>query len=218
MNTLLAAGMLTLMAQGPAPESPTRPITLNFSDTDVAQIFRVIGLRTGTNIIYSGTEKLMVSLSYTANTTEEAVRSVSTAAGLSYRRVGVKTYVAAKPEALKKALSPYTRRARLASPGLMDAEAYFTKTLPDLTVLSATPRNIEVSGIQADIDSAQEILERLSRDADIAREEEAKLGPIVTDVVSLNLADASGIAQVVGQIWPTIKVIPITAAGAGGAG
>lgn len=54
MNTLIAAGILTLLApRAGAGQAANQAIALNFVKTDVSIILRTIGMRTGTNIIYS---------------------------------------------------------------------------------------------------------------------------------------------------------------------
>lgn len=54
MNTLIAAGILALLApHAGAGQAANQPIALNFVRTDVSVILRTIGIRTGTNIIYS---------------------------------------------------------------------------------------------------------------------------------------------------------------------
>ncbi|MBI3721161.1 MAG: STN domain-containing protein, partial [Fimbriimonas ginsengisoli] len=87
-------------------------ISLAFSDTEVAQVLKAIGVRTGASIVYSGQDKLPITLNVKADSLEDAIRSVVSAAGLSYRKVN-RTYVVAKPDALRQALQPFSYRIAL---------------------------------------------------------------------------------------------------------
>ena len=56
------------------------PISLSFSDTDVSQVLKAIGLRSNASIVYSGHDKLPVTINVTADSVEEAIRAAASAA------------------------------------------------------------------------------------------------------------------------------------------
>ncbi|AIE84009.1 type II secretion system protein GspD [Fimbriimonas ginsengisoli] len=214
MNTILAAGILALATQGsgttvtPIQTGVTAPITLNFSQTDVGQIFRTIGLLSGANIIYSGAEKLPVTLHFVAANADEAVRGTTAAAGLSYRRVG-KIYVVAKAEAMRQALTPFAERARIKADGITPD---FVKSLQDLlphATVTGGNSEITVVGIPDDIKLARELI----TDRPVQAPKEARLA----EVVSLGVASAKQVAIVLTELYPDVKT-SVLADGQGGGG
>jgi general secretion pathway protein D len=208
MNTLLAAGIVALLTQGSnTDQSAPRPISLNFSQTDVSQIFRAIGMRTGANIIYSGADKLPVTLHFNAENADEAIRGTTAAAGLAYRRVG-RIYVVAKPEALRQALAPFAERARIKTEA---ATPELAKSLQDLipnATITAGIGEIQVYGIAEDIKLAQELIsDRIAHNGKDPRK---------VEVLTLGYSPASKVAEIIGNLYPDIKATAIADAQFGG--
>jgi len=193
MNTFLVAGIIALSGGN---EAPPKPISLNFSQTDVSQIFRAIGMRTGTNIVYSGPEKLPVSLHLAAPNAEDAIRGTASAAGLAYRRVG-KLYVVAKPEALRLALEPYAKTGRIKVPlGTGDVAKNLQEALPHAMV-KAQESEILITGIPDDLKAAQELI-----DSQVLT---SNTGGRALEVLNLSAAPAAKVVEVLGTLYPTVK-------------
>ena len=89
-----------------AHQGANRLITMVFTDTDASLALMAISMRTGANIVYANKTKQPITLKLSVNTTEEAVRSVSSSAGLVYKKVG-SVYIVAQPSGIRDALGPY---------------------------------------------------------------------------------------------------------------
>jgi len=195
MNTFLAAGILALLGQGPGSDPASKPIALNFSQTDVSQIFRAIGMRTNTNIIYANAEKVSVTLHFTAENADEAIRGTASAAGLVFRQVG-RFYVVAKPGGLRQALIPFSEKMRIKTPDAVNMARLVQDLLPDATV-TAGEGEIIVIGVLYDLKVAEKIVaERPVQGKD----------PRIVEVVSVHTALASKIAPVLTDMFPDVKV------------
>lgn len=210
MNTLLAAGLLILAGQ--TPDVAPRSITLNFSQTEVSQIFRAISMRTGANIIYSGSDKLPVTLHFTASNTDEAIRGTAAAAGLAYRRVG-RTVIVAKPDALKTALGPFYQRSLIHVAATNDLVARLERVFPLMTVLASGPEGIQALGLPDDIAAAKELADAYLTGMAANADAEAARGAIVTQDVSLRLANPAGVIEVLRTLYPNVKAVPVTGTG-----
>lgn len=206
MNTLLAAGIIALTSQG-AGADPTaaKPIALNFSQTDVSQIFRAIGMRTGTNIIYANADKLPVTLHFNAGSADEAIRGTSAAAGLVYRRVG-KFYVVAKPGALRQALVPFSERQRIKTSNPTETAKIVGDLLPDATV-TAGEGEIIVVAVPYDI----KVAEQLVAERPVASKEPRKVEAVV-----LGTVPAMKMAPILADLFPSIRVSVLTDLDTGG--
>src|SRR5437867_2779024 len=94
----LCAPVMT--AQGFAAEAPhpvrttIRPIRLRFDNTDVSDVLQALSLKTRANIVFSAQMKRPISINVAAASTEEALRYITAAAGLTYRFAG-HTYIVA---------------------------------------------------------------------------------------------------------------------------
>lgn len=89
-----------------AHQGANRLITMVFTDTDASLALMAISMRTGANIVYANKVKIPITLKLSVNTTEEAVRSVSSSAGLVYKKVG-SVYIVAQPSSIRDSLAPY---------------------------------------------------------------------------------------------------------------
>ncbi len=173
-------------------------VKLSFSQTDVSQVFKAISLSTGANIVVSVTDKLPVTVNISAPTTEEAIKSVASAAGLAYRRVG-NTFVIAKPDGLKNALSPYCYRVKFEVRLINadDAAKKLEAALPQVTALPSVSK-VVVIALPEDIVACRELL------ADL--EHNAKLDQSETSVVTLVNATPSEVAASLKAAYPQAKI------------
>lgn len=196
MNTFIAAGILALLAQGPGSDPrASKPIALNFSQTDVSQIFRAIGMRTNTNIIYANAEKVPVTLHFNAANADEAIRGTASAAGLVFRQVG-RFYVVAKPGGLRQALAPFAEKERIKTSDAVGMARMIQDLLPDATV-TAGEGEIIVIGVLYDL----KVAERIVADRPVQGKD-----PRIVDVVSVHTALASKIAPVLTDLYPSVKI------------
>jgi len=176
-------------------------VKLSFSQTDVSQVFKAISISTGANIVVSVTDKLPVTVNINAATTEEAIKSVASAAGLAYRRVG-NTFVVAKPDGLRNALSPYCYRVKFEVQTIdsSDAAKKLESALPHVTALPSGSK-VVVTALPEDIVACRELL------ADL--EHNAKLDANQTSVVTLVNATPSEVAASLKAAYPQAKISPL---------
>jgi type II secretory pathway component GspD/PulD (secretin) len=216
MNALLASIVLSGLPQPPVASlvpvliaAPTQgqAISLNFSNTDIGQVFRAIGLRTGANIVYGSADKTPVTLHLEAQSVEEAVRAAAASAGLSYRRTG-RVYVVAKPEALAQALEPYTQRVKIEAPGDSEDLAKRLQTALPYAKISASGKYLLITATPEDVSTARELI--ADRRAELAP------GSSTSKVVKLRSAPITKIAQVLADLYPSVKSTVITEDKTGG--
>ncbi|HEY0866587.1 MAG TPA: hypothetical protein VGE01_04385 [Fimbriimonas sp.] len=206
MNALLASIVLagiqvpipSIVAAPPKPAvaAQSQTISLNFSQTDVGQVFRAIGLRTGANIVYASTEKIPVTLHMEAQSIEEAVRGASASAGLSYRKTG-RFYVVSKPESMGQALEPFTQKAKIEAPG--DAADLATRLQAALPYAKITPsgKYVLISAIPEDLTIARELISD--------RRLELSPNESTTRVLKLKSVPVAKIREVLTSLYPSIK-------------
>ncbi|MBS1702585.1 MAG: type II secretion system protein GspD [Armatimonadetes bacterium] len=173
-------------------------ISMVFSNTEVGVVLKALGLRTGANIIYvAGKDKVTVSLSVKVKTTEEAVQSVASSAGLAYRKVGT-MFVVASPSNMRQALEPYCETALYTlkvgkaadiSPKLQDHLPFATITLKGAKV--------QVKGLPEDLSQARSEIDEYQADI-VARQE-------VTDVVLLDNMSATEMQPLLEGLYPDVK-------------
>jgi len=168
VNIVPREAKVKVYAQVPVLSAPidlqAAPIRLNFSKTDVGQIFRIIGLRAGVSIIYSSSDDNKVTIHLEANNAEEAVRGVAAAGGLSYRKIG-RVYIVAKPDAMKQALEPYKVRLRIDVSGdAADIAKKVGDAVPQATVVPLDGA-ILVLGVEEDTLVAQQMARFLDKTA-----------------------------------------------------
>src|SRR4051812_11543858 len=106
-------------AQKPSGETTTSQskkseasFRLRFANTDVSDVLQALSLKTKASIVFPSQFKKPISVDITASTTEEALRFVTAAAGLSYHQIG-RTYVVAPPSELRQAIEPFGTRATI---------------------------------------------------------------------------------------------------------
>ncbi len=180
------------------------PISLAFSDTDVSQVLRAIGVRTGASIVYSGQDKLPITLNVVADSVEDAVRSTASAAGLSYRKVG-HTYVCAKPDSLKQALQPFTFRDTFTPAGDPNEAARAVQEALPLTTVTVVGGKVVVNGIREDVSSAKRLIAAMAA------------GPrTVTNVLNLQYADPKAVEAMLRATYPAVRIASVQGKEQGG--
>lgn len=178
-------------------EAQQGTINLSFSGTDVAQVLRAIGVRTGASIVYSGQDKLPITLNVSATTVDEAVRSAVSAAGLAYRKID-RTYIVAKPEAMRQALQPYSYKVTFTTVGdVAEAAKLLEDALPQATI-KVVGGKILFTGVAEDIATAKRLLKT-----------QTDRGPSVTNVVNLLYADPKAVGDMLQSTYPSLKISPI---------
>lgn len=217
LKLLLLGASLALALPAPALTGLTLPqakrvgksIAINFSRTDAGRALKAFGVTAGVDIVYvAGKEKSPVTLSVTVATAESGVRSIATAAGLVYRKVGSQ-YVIAASEDMRQALVPYGVRAMLpvsdGSP--VDMASAIQESLPYATV-RALGDSLTVVGTPEDVASARDALASLQGKA---------VGQAsATDVILLSKAVPKTIAPLLEKLCPGVKVTPTDGEGPGG--
>src|SRR6476646_10551869 len=119
---LILVSLVIVMAAFAAAQSDGQPFRLVFANTNLSSVLRAIGIRTGANIVYVGKEDPPVTIDVTAGNADEALRFVTTAASMTYRRVG-QTFIVARPEDMRQALEPFGLRFRMTLSNVTSADA-----------------------------------------------------------------------------------------------
>jgi general secretion pathway protein D len=184
-----------------------QPFRLVFANTEISAVLRAIGLKSGSNIVYVGQDDPRVTINVTAGSTDDALRFVTTAAGVTYRRVG-STYVVAKPEDMRKALEPFGLRYRVTLANLkpQDAVQALQAALPYLTVQPAGTA-VLLTGTRDDIDQAKEIIAEQERMAESV--------PTVTEIVPLRVVKAESVTTVLAEMFRDVRIRAVAQEGAG---
>jgi len=195
------AGIVLFACQVAGAQQST--ISLSFSGTDVSQVLRAIGIRTGASIVYSGQEKLPITLNVAVDTVDEAIRCTVSAAGLTYRKID-KTYIIAKPEAMRQALQPYAYKVTFTTvgdPG--EAAKMLEEALPQATAKVAGGK-VLFTGVLEDIATAKRLLKTQN-----------DRGKSTTSVINLLYADPKAVSDMLISTFPGMKVSPIPGKGSG---
>lgn len=141
------------------------PVRLSFTDTTVPSVFRALAARLGVNIVYAGKDRTPITLTIIANSADEAVRAAVSAAGLTFRRTQ-NTFVVAGLDEMKRALEPFSFRARFQVDPAKATE--ITKALetafPQASV-TAIGDKIVFYGIQEDLKEAKQYIDDFSGEA-----------------------------------------------------
>ncbi len=135
-----------------------KALKLSFADTDVSVALKGLTLKTNANIVYSNQTKIPITLNVAVNTVEDALRSITSAAGLSYRRVG-DVYVVAAAKDMRQALEPYMYRSRFTPKGVAPSviAKLFTDNLPHANVQEQGDY-VSVTAVPQDINLASDLL------------------------------------------------------------
>lgn len=167
-------------------------LTLEFSDTDVAQVLRAVGTRTKSSIVYSRpkTDHLSITIHLRAGSVDEAVKAVAASAGLSYRKVD-SVYVVAPADSMKTALQPYFRKITIdATNDPADELKTLKEAFPDSNV-SLVGKSIHFEGVQDDVVAARRVLSERSNKA--------------TEVVVMKHVSPKSAAETLQSLYPTVR-------------
>ena len=210
MNKLLFVAIALVFASTPIEARQQGPgMTMAFTDTDVAQVLKAIGLRTGATIVYADRTKATTTVNATVHSAEEAIRAVAVSSGLVYRKVK-NVFVVATPSTLRQAIEPYgytasfeldPGQATLALPVLDQAIPYGTA--------KKVGNRIIVTGTPDDLRDAATVVDQFKL-------EQAALLPTSTavDLTYLSATEASNILK---ETYSTVHVAAADDARHGGA-
>ncbi len=195
-STLLAFIAISAVATAHQGVSPT--IRLVFTDTDAAQILMAISMQSGQNIVYANKVKDPISINLTANTMEDAVRGVSAAAGLVYKKVG-KIFVVAPPAGIRDALAPYAHTSNFqVDPGLAEETAKRVQDAIPTATVAAVGDEIAVTGITEDVQKASEMIVEAIRSHKALR--------ITTALVMMRQISAEEVVPLIKGLYPGLQV------------
>ena len=197
---LLILLVVALAAFG-AAQSDGQPFRLVFANTNLSSVLRAVGIRTGANIVYVGKEDPTITLDVTAGNADEALRFVTTAAGVTYRRVG-QTYIVAKSEDMRQALEPFGLRYRLSLDKVTSADAasLLRTALPYLTVQPVGTSQLLLTGTNEDIQQAKDIIAQQESAAEAQRST-----TVIVPVHNLNLAGNSEVMKALTDLYPDMR-------------
>ena len=198
---LLAAPALADEVKSPLPppivKKHSAPFRLRFANTDVSDVLQALSLKTKASIVFPSQMKKPISVDLTASTTEEALRYVTAAAGLSYHLMG-RTYVVAPPSEIRQALEPFGERATL-SLSTMQAEEAVKMLESGMPFLTARPigKQVLVIGDVDDIAQARTLLQT---------QDKPKIDTTLqTGVIVLQKANASQVAALMKVMYDGMK-------------
>lgn len=163
-----ALGVAVLCAQ-PArvvaaqPAARSRTINLSFYDADAADVLRTVSLQSGVNIALTPSVRgRVITVRVRQVTVEEALRIVTEAAGVSFRRIGG-TYVVGTPDELKRAgatnAATSATYASLKNVAPATAKQLIEGALPSVSVrIAEGVQAVILSGPAPDVLQAQRLL------------------------------------------------------------
>lgn len=193
---ILISVVLALAAFGAAQDG--QPFRLVFANTNLSSVLRAVGMRTGANIVYVGKEDPTVTLNVTAGNAEEALRFVTTAAGMTFRRAG-QTFIVARSEDMRQALEPFGLRFRMTLNNTTSADAatLLRAALPYLTVQPVGTNQLLLVGTKEDLEQAKAIVAQQESAAGTAR--------ATTTIVPVHLVDTTKIVAVLADMYPDVR-------------
>jgi type II secretory pathway component GspD/PulD (secretin) len=106
MKTLKCILATAMIAAAVFANAADESIRLVFSKTKASTVIQSVALKSGHNVIFSGTSDPEISLNVKAANPEEALRFASAAAGLSIKLVD-NTFIIAAPTEMRTALRPF---------------------------------------------------------------------------------------------------------------
>ncbi len=199
MKKLLYAAIALALASTPIGARQQGPgMAMAFTDTDVAQVLKAIGLRTGATIVYAGKDKATTTVNATVHSAEEAIRAVAVSSGLVYRKVK-DVFVVATPSTLRQAIEPYGYTAAfemdqgqsaLALPVLEQAIPYGT--------MKRVGNRIMVTGTLDDLRDAATVVGQFKL-------EQAALEPVST-AVDLSYLSATEASNILKETYSTVHI------------
>lgn len=196
-SILLAAPMQA--QQDPAPEAPAvKSIRLRFENTEVSDILHALSLKTGANIVLASATHRSLSMNLASGSMEEALKTVSSAAGLTYRLVG-KSYIVATVAEMKQVMEASGSKARVPLKHLapLDAVKDLEGVLPFLTA-KPIGGSVMLIGAEDDIALAKSFL--LEQDKAPVKEE------LKTEVIPLRHLVANKLEAFLKSTYPKLRV------------
>lgn len=205
---LLVVSLALVMAAFSAAQDG-QPFRLVFANTSLSSVLRAVGIRTGANIVYVGKEDPTITLNVTAGNADEALRFVTTAAGMTYRRVG-QTFIVAKSEDMRQALEPFGLRYRmtLTNTTSADAASLLRSAMPFLTVQPVGTDQLLLVGTKEDVDQAKAIIAQQESAAGNAR--------ATTTIVPVNVVTPGKAVEVLAEMFPDVRFRAVPQGDAGG--
>lgn len=198
---LLASPSLADEVKSPLPppivKKQPAPFRLRFANTDVSDVLQALSLKTKASIVFPSQMKKPISVEFTASTTEEALRFVTAAAGLSYHLMG-RTYVVAAPSEIRQALEPFGERATLSLSTIPadDAVKMLQNALPFLTARPIGKQVLVIGGME-DIAQARTLLDGQDKPRiDVTMQ---------TGVIVLQKANATQVAALIKVMYDGVK-------------
>lgn len=195
----LAAGVQVAPPALAAPRS--RTINLSFYNANLVDVMRAISLQSGLGVVVgstAGNNKVTVRLLNV--TVEEAMRMVTQAAGVGYRRAG-NTYLVASIEEVKRGVPP----ASATTYALKGIQPEAAKTLIEASIPSVSVQAVAgvpaviITGSEADVREA----ERLLSLADVAPPAPA---PVSEVIVPKNIP-ANLLAEILAGAAPGVAIV-----------
>ena len=188
---LLLVSLVIAVAAFAAAQPDGQPFRLVFANTSLSSVLRAVGIRTGANIVYVGKDDPAITLDVTAGDADEALRFVTTAAGMTYRRVG-QTFIVAKAEDMRQALEPFGLRFRMTLTNVTSADAasVLRTSLPYLTVQPVGTDQLLLTGTKEDIEAAKDII--------------ANATTTTTAIVPVHLIAPAKVVDVLGDMYPDV--------------
>ena len=183
----------------------TRPFRVNFSKTNVDEVLLALSQQTGANIIYNGKGDIPITVNFVANSTEEAVRGASAAAGLAYKRIGG-MFVVAAPENLRQAVKPFGNRVRFTLQNLKPDELakMIEATYPTVSAEAAGDK-LAVTAVMSEIGMVREFIEE--------KEEQAARNQQTRVIIPTKFASATTVAGTVKSLYPSLLVEAVAKTG-----
>jgi type II secretory pathway component GspD/PulD (secretin) len=173
-----------------------RVVRLQFVNTDVSDVLQAISMKTRASVVYSAQTKRPISLNISASSVSEAIGFAASAAGLAYREIKGRYFVAPAAD-LKQLIESFGSTETVELTGMQSAEAItlLTGALPYLTVRPAGNRVI-LTGDPADIAQAKVLLTGQPKVTPV---------PSVSEVVQLKQLSPEQTASMLQALYPGLK-------------
>ncbi|MCX6380706.1 MAG: hypothetical protein NT023_14735 [Armatimonadetes bacterium] len=189
-----------LAQQDPPIEKRTemKSIRLRFENTEVSDILHALSLKTGTNIVLASNTHRTLSMNLTASTVEEALKTISSSAGMTYRLVD-KSYIVATVAEMKQVMEASGNKVRVSLKYLAAQEAVksLEGVLPFLTA-KAVGDSVLLLGAQEDIVIAKSFL--LEEDKAPIKED------LRTEVITIRNLVSSKLEAFLKSTYPKLRI------------
>lgn len=158
LSVLILTSIPSIRAVAADTGPATSAVRLRFADTDVSDVLQALSLKTHAGIVFPAHILQPISINITASSVEEALRYVTAAAGLAFRKAG-NVYVVATPANMKQALAGFGEHV-LVSPGSLTPDTAVKQLEASLPYLTASPAGDKVMlvGASEDIERAKQLL------------------------------------------------------------